>query len=101
MSNPDILNLDTLKELERKVRQIAPLKIRVEESVSIVEQFRFPRSKKKRIRQKWSKNKSRNSRPSQKVLTYIDHKNCERVFIVHPSMAGQLRWELTKNNPSE
>lgn len=52
-------------------------------SETIKEQFRFPRTKKRRIRNKWSK-REENWRPSSKAL--IMHK----VMYVHPKFYDQL-----------
>jgi hypothetical protein len=54
------------------------------ESPFLVEQFRFPRSKKKRIRAKWAKRPA-NSRPARGVLQMGDK------LICHPEFSAQLR----------
>lgn len=50
------------------------------ENPKLVIQFRFPRSKKKRIRKKWSKNPL-NFKPDEHV--YISHDRC----LAHPLIA--------------
>jgi hypothetical protein len=55
-------------------------------SVSLVEQYRFPRSKKKRIRAKWAK-RDGNWRPLTKVL--MDRET--GTIYAHPTMEPHLR----------
>lgn len=65
------------------------------ESTAMVEsyQYRFPRSKKKRIRKKWSKRPTNfKSRPRKDFLDYGNK------IICHPVMARRLRNELVAQN---
>lgn len=57
----------------------------VVETDMLIEQFRFPRSKKKRIRNKWSKNKN-NFRP----ITNRAFKYQGKIFC-HPIFAEKMR----------
>lgn len=57
------------------------------ESTACVDQFRFPRSKKKRIRLKWA-GQPANFRPSTKAFKMGDKLVC------HPQLAAQLRRAL-------
>lgn len=50
---------------------------------ALVEQYRFPRSKKRRIREKWAKKRG-NWRPSTKVMMSTD--NGVVTFYAHPSL---------------
>jgi hypothetical protein len=54
------------------------------ESTDCVEQFRFPRSKKKRIRAKWAR-RAENSRPMRHALQQGSTLYC------HPTFAARLR----------
>lgn len=60
------------------------------ESAACVEQFRFPRSKKKRIRAKWSK-RHENFRPAHRGYVI------EGKFICHPVMAAKLRRAMAQH----
>lgn len=57
---------------------------KVIESPAMVKQWRFPRSKKRRIRHKWAC-VAANFRPSDKVLIF---QNC---IVCHPLMARKIR----------
>lgn len=59
--------------------------MKILESAAMVEQFRFPKSKGRRIRKKWSRNKI-NWRPMQHFLRYGDD-----YVICHPTLAARLR----------
>ena len=50
----------------------------------MIEQFRFPRTGKKRIRDKWARKRS-NSRPMRKAIQF------GRKLICHPQFARELR----------
>lgn len=58
---------------------------------SMVEQFRFPRSKGKRIRLKWKKN-PKNSRPSRHAL--VDQRRGN--IYCHPVMCEEIRRQILK-----
>lgn len=58
--------------------------MRIVESLNMVEQFRFPKSRKKRIRKKWSK-RLENWRPMRTAYVY------ENTVICHPKLAAALR----------
>lgn len=53
----------------------------------LTEQFRFPRSKKKRICAKWAK-RAKNSRPARKAFIM------GAAIVCHPTMAAQLREQI-------
>jgi hypothetical protein len=57
------------------------------ENTNCVEQFRFPKSRKKRIRAKWAK-RTENFRPSRRALQLGDK------LICHPILARRLRAEI-------
>lgn len=57
------------------------------ESPYITEQFRFPRTKKRRIRNKWSK-RPENWRPSRRAYLTGD------TLYVHPKMATLIRAQM-------
>jgi hypothetical protein len=57
------------------------------ESANLTEQFRFPCSKKKRIRNKWAK-RPENHRPARHALQMGDK------LICHPAFAARLRASL-------
>ena len=57
----------------------------VVEDSNLIEQYRFPRSKRKRIRKKWSKDKEGNFEPSTKVYYVAGRMLC------HPIVAQALR----------
>lgn len=59
------------------------------ESAAMCVQFRFPRSKRRRIRDKWAKDK-RNFKPSLNVL------RSGNTLICHPVMAARLREHLAE-----
>ena len=63
--------------------------IKVIEDPRLTVFFRFPRSKKKRIRDKWAKN-PRNKRPDTKIYTIGTTAYC------HPQVARELRKHLIK-----
>lgn len=54
-------------------------------------QFRFPRTKNRRIRKKWTK-RAENFKPSDRV--YAD--TARRVVYMHPAMAQKLRQMLSR-----
>lgn len=58
-------------------------------SDTVVEQFRFPRTKKRRIRNKWSK-RPINFRPSRKALQMGNS------LYMHPFFAAQLKASLSQ-----
>ena len=58
------------------------------ESENLVEQFRFPRTKKRRIRNKWAK-RSYNFRPARHALQMGAD-----TLICHPTLAAKLRRQL-------
>lgn len=62
--------------------------LKIVESEFLVEQFRFPRSKKKRIRKKWA-NRQENWRPDIKRAYQIGDS-----LICHPIFAQRLREQL-------
>lgn len=65
------------------------------ESHAMVEtyQYRFPRSKKKRIRKKWDKRPNNfKTRPRKDFLQYGNH------FICHPVMAAKLRAKINETS---
>lgn len=61
--------------------------VQIIESINCVEQFRFPRSKKKRIRAKWAKRPA-NFRPARRAYLMGDK------LICHPQFAAKLRRSL-------
>jgi hypothetical protein len=62
--------------------------MRIIENANLCEQFRFPRSKKKRIRAKWSK-RPENSRPIVDRAVQMGD-----MLICHPIFARRLRAQL-------
>ena len=64
---------------------------RIIESTRLVEQFRFPRTKKRRIRKKWAK-RSQNYRPSRRC--FVDERL--RVIYAHPVFVAELRKQAAK-----
>lgn len=66
------------------------LSYRILESPSMVKQWRFPRTKKRRIRKKWAAVKA-NWRPDKMI--YQMRNNC---FVCHPQMAEKLRAQLSE-----
>lgn len=63
-------------------------------------QVRFPRSKSKRIRKKWSKNqKNFNEYPSDKV--YFTDYNGSQMFICHPAMMDKIREIMSRQGLKE
>ncbi len=64
--------------------------MKILESTSVVEQFRFPRSRKQRIRAKWAK-RPENFRPDLKRGYMMGD-----TFICHPIFAAQLRLQLAR-----
>lgn len=76
--------------MDTQLRECPPmLQLRLCPSEHVLEQFRFPRSKKKRIRNKWAK-RACNFRPAREM--YMDAMG--NVY-VHESMMGRLICELT------
>ena len=65
------------------------LGLRLIETPNMVEQFRFPKTKKKRILKKWAK-RSQNWRPSKQVFLLEK----ENTLICHPIMASLVKKEL-------
>lgn len=63
--------------------------MKIIESTNIVEQFRFPRTKKRRIRNKWAK-RPENQRPASKAVLMGD------AFVCHPFFAARLRKEIAE-----
>jgi hypothetical protein len=63
------------------------------ESTAMIEQFRFPKSRKKRIRKKWAK-RPQNWRPDLKK-TYV----MGDTVICHPILAAKLRAHLANTKP--
>jgi len=59
--------------------------------VSMTEQFRFPRSKGKRIRMKWRKN-PKNFKPSRHAL--VDQQRCN--IYCHPAIYEQIKRQIPK-----
>ena len=59
------------------------------EDSRLVDQYRFPRSKKKRIRNKWAKD-PRNFMPSRRVCVAAG------VLICHPVVAAEIRQKIAK-----
>lgn len=66
--------------------------MRIYESPAMVSQFRFPISKRARIRKKWRK-RPENFRPSDKILIGEALGNC---LICHPRMAAKIRAALAE-----
>lgn len=66
--------------------------MKIIESEYLLEQFRFPRSRKKRIRNKWAK-RPENFRPSVKAVYQMGD-----TIICHPKMAALIRKTLRNNN---
>lgn len=64
--------------------------MRICQSAGMVEQYRFPRSKKRRIQKKWWKDKA-NFKGSTEVI--LDERN--RVIYCHPSMYTFIKAQLT------
>lgn len=62
------------------------------ESHAMCVQFRFPRSKRRRIRKKWAKDKH-NFKPSPQIL------RSGNTLICHPAMAVKLREHLAQTTP--
>ena len=62
------------------------------ESPNLLEQFRFPKSKKKRIRAKWAK-RSCNWRPSSKIISM----DGGRKLICHPELIDKIRKQLAED----
>lgn len=60
------------------------MSIELFETANMVEQFRFPRSGKRRIRKKWTNN-GKNWRPMRKALRFGGKWYC------HPQFAAQVR----------
>lgn len=60
--------------------------VKIIESVHLTIQFRFPRTKKRRIRKKWAK-RSENFKPREEVL-YDKERN---LIYAHPIIAHKLR----------
>lgn len=56
-------------------------------------QFRFPRSKKKRIRRKWAR-RIQNYKPTLEYLAYFDE--ARRCYYMHPEALAQFRKQLEK-----
>lgn len=76
--------------MDKQIRECPPMsQLRLCPSEHVLEQFRFPRSKKKRIRNKWAK-RACNFRPARKM--YMDERG--NVY-VHESMMGWLICEIT------
>lgn len=63
------------------------LALEIYESTALIVQFRFPRSKKKRIRKKWSKNLA-NYKPDPKVY------QIQGKLYAHPQTARRLKENL-------
>lgn len=59
--------------------------MQIVESPALVEQFRFPKSRRARIRKKWARDK-RNWRAMRKFLSYGNG-----IIFAHPEMAARLR----------
>lgn len=63
--------------------------MKIIENDLMLDQFRFPKSRKKRIRMKWAK-RNENWRPSRKFLMFRGQ------LICHPVMAALLRKNLPR-----
>jgi hypothetical protein len=59
------------------------------EDPRLVDQYRFPRSKKKRVRNKWAKD-PRNFMPSRRVYEVAG------VLVCHPVVAAEIRQKIAK-----
>jgi hypothetical protein len=73
-----------------------PLSFHIVESAACVVQFRFPRTKKRRIRNKWI-NRPGNFRPSVNVFVSKE----QNTVICHPIIARRLRAELATLRATE
>lgn len=86
----DAAGLSLVEWMDKQIRECPPMsQLRLCPSEHVLEQFRFPRSKKKRIRNKWAK-RACNFRPARKM--YMDEKGN---MYVHESMMGRLICEMT------
>jgi hypothetical protein len=73
--------------------------IRVDASMVERFQFRFPRSKRARIRKKWRKrSKNYATRPKQEAIGFIDPLTKRQVFVMHPAIKDALDREIDLRN---
>ena len=63
--------------------------MRIYTNPRLVEQYRFPRTHKRRIRKKWSSRKQ-NYRPSLK-LCYVGRDHAGEFFVCHPAVARAFK----------
>ncbi len=83
----NFLTAETLQKLSQKLAIGDFIHgLRLVESVEMVVQFRFQRSKKRRIRKKWAKRK-RNFKPRQECFLLVS----KGIVIVHPVIAAKIR----------
>lgn len=72
------------------------LKIIVDNCMADWKQVKFPRSKKKRIRKKWAKN-----RKNYRWVAWTTVYRIGNVIVMHPIMLAKLKKELDKRNENQ
>jgi len=86
------LTIDKIMEARRRIESFGSVSspdLRFISSAAMIEQFRFPRSKGKRIKTKWRKN-PKNFRPSRQVI--ID--KIRGIAYAHPVVVAEIRRQI-------